>query len=92
MHREMQLLVDAGVSPGRVLLGATRFPAEMLRKNDLIGTIETAKQADMLLLGSNPVVDIANSKDIQYVIRKGKMVSAGDQCSVILPPVSQTCK
>jgi len=92
MHREMQLLVDAGISPGRVLLGATRFPAEMLRKNDLIGTIETAKQADMLLLGSNPVVDIANSKDIQYVIRKGKVVSSADQCSVILPPVSQTCK
>ncbi len=91
MHREMQLLVDAGVSPGRVLLGATRFPAEMLRKDELIGTIEEGKQADILILRSNPVENIANSKDIQYVIRKGKTVRSPDNCSVIIPPVSLTC-
>lgn len=91
MHREMQLLVDAGISPARVLLGATRWPAEMLRKDDLIGTIEEGKQADILLLGSNPVEDIANSKDIRYVIRKGTLQRSPDDCSVIRPPVSLTC-
>jgi imidazolonepropionase-like amidohydrolase len=91
MHREMRMLVDAGIAPYRVLLGATRWPAEMLYKDDLIGTIEAGKQADILLLGSNPADDIDNSRDIRYVIRKGTIQRSPEECSVIESPVSQTC-
>jgi hypothetical protein len=92
LHRVMQMLVDAGITPYRVLLGATRFPAEMIFKDELIGTIEAGKQADILLLGSNPAEDIANSKDIRYVIRKGTVMRSPEDCSVIEPPLSQTCR
>ena len=92
MHRELQMLVDAGITPYRVLLGATRWAAEMMRKDDLIGTVEPGKQADILVLGSNPADEISNSKDIQYVIRKGTVQRSPDDCSVILPPVATTCK
>jgi imidazolonepropionase-like amidohydrolase len=76
LYREMQLFVDAGVNPYKALLGATRYPAEMMRKTDLIGTLGEGKQADLLILGSNPAEDIAAVKDIRYVIRKGKVVRA----------------
>ena len=76
IHREMQLFVDAGVASYKALLGATRYPAEMMKKADLIGTLEEGKQADILVLGSNPADDIAASKDLRYVIRKGKIVRA----------------
>ncbi len=76
IHREMQLFADAGVAPYKALLGATRYPAEMMRKADLIGTLEEGKQADILVLGSNPAGDIAATKDLRYVIRKGKIVRA----------------
>lgn len=76
IHREMQLFADAGVTPYKALLGATRYPAEMMKKADLIGTLEEGKQADILVLGSNPAEDIAATKDLRYVIRKGKIVRA----------------
>jgi imidazolonepropionase-like amidohydrolase len=76
LYREMQLIVDAGVPPYKALLGATRYAAAMMKKADLIGTLEPGKQADILLLNSDPAEQIAAVKDIRYVIRKGKIVRA----------------
>ncbi|MCZ6767973.1 MAG: amidohydrolase family protein [Acidobacteriota bacterium] len=70
-HREVQLLVDAGVTPYAALLGATRYPAELMRKQDLIGTVQVGKQADLLIVTANPLQDIAATQDIEYVIKKG---------------------
>jgi len=92
IHRELQMLVDAGITPYRALLGATRWPAEMMRKDPYIGTIETGKQADIIVLGSNPVDNITNSADLKYVIRNGNVMRAPDDCSIIFPPVALTCK
>ncbi len=74
LHREMQLFVDAGVTPYKALLGGTRYSAEMMRKTAEIGTLEEGKLADILILGSNPAEDIAATRDIQYVIRMGNVV------------------
>ena len=76
LHREMQLFADSGVAPYKALLGATRYPAEMMKKADQIGTLETGKQADILILGSNPADDIAATREIRHVIRMGKIVRA----------------
>jgi imidazolonepropionase-like amidohydrolase len=92
MHRELDMLVDAGITPYRALLGATRWPAEFLYKEDLIGTIEPGKLADILILGSNPIEDISNSRDIEYVIRKGATLRTPEDCSVIEPPIAQSCQ
>jgi imidazolonepropionase-like amidohydrolase len=91
LHREMQMFVNAGITPYRTLLGSTRWPAESMYKDELIGTIEQGKQADVVILGANPVDDIANTRDIRYVIRKGEVVRAPDDCSVIIPPISMSC-
>ncbi|MCH8865421.1 MAG: amidohydrolase family protein [Proteobacteria bacterium] len=91
LHREMKMLADAGIAPYRILLGATRWPAEMTYKNELIGTIEQGKQADIVLLGSDPTTDIRNSRDIRYVIKAGTVLRGPTDCSVIMPPVSVSC-
>jgi imidazolonepropionase-like amidohydrolase len=91
MHRELDMLVDAGITPYRALLGATRWPAEFLYKEDLIGTIEPGKLADILVLGANPVEDISNSRSIEYVVRKGTVQRTPEDCSVIEPPIAQSC-
>src|SRR5262249_28836234 len=54
VHREMELMVNAGVSPDTVLIGATQTAAEYLR-NQSIGTIERGKVADLIILGANPL-------------------------------------
>ena len=76
LHREMQLFTDSGVTPYKALLGATRYPAEMIKKADRIGTLEEGKQADILILGSNPADDIAATREIRHVIRMGKIFRA----------------
>ena len=91
MHRELDMLVDAGITPYRALLGATRWPAQFLYKDDLIGTVEPGKLADILVLGANPAEDITNSRDIRYVVRKGSVQRSPEDCSVIEPPQSLTC-
>ena len=74
MHREMQMLADAGIAPYRILLGATRWPAEMIYKDALIGTLEEGKLADIVVFGSDPTADINNSRDIRYVIKRGTIL------------------
>lgn len=85
------MLADAGITPYRVLLGATRWPAEMTYKDDSIGTIEEGKQADIAILDSDPVADINNSRDILYVIKSGTVLRSPTDCSVIIPPISISC-
>jgi imidazolonepropionase-like amidohydrolase len=91
LHREMKMMADAGIEPYKVLLGATRWPAEMTYKDDIIGTIEEGKNADILILGANPAENIINTRNIQYVVRLGKVVRAPDDCSVIIPPMARSC-
>jgi imidazolonepropionase-like amidohydrolase len=91
LHREMKMLADAGITPYRVLLGATRWPAEMTYKDASIGTIAEGKHADIAIFGSNPAMDINNSRDIRYVIKSGAILRSPADCSVIIPPISISC-
>lgn len=92
LHREMAMLAEAGISPYRVLLGATRWPAEMAGKADSIGTLTPGKDADIVLSGADPTADIANSLAIAWVVNQGVVVRSPDDCSVIRPPTAVTCR
>ncbi len=92
LHREMQMLAEGGMSPYRVLLAATRYPAEMAAKDELIGTLEVGKQADILILGNDPTANIRNTRDIRYVVKQGVTLRTPEDCSVILPPAALTCQ
>ena len=72
MHREMVLLVEAGLSPADVLVAATRNGAAALHELDRAGTIEPGKRADLLLLSANPAEDIRNLQKIDRVMRDGQ--------------------
>src|SRR5262249_32962982 len=72
LHRELQNLVDAGLTPYQALEAATRTPAEFLRALDTFGTIETGKRADLVLLDSNPLDDIHNTQERAGVMIRGR--------------------
>ena len=73
IHRNMQLLVDAGIPPMKAIQAATKNIAEMMRIKDL-GTLEVNKYADLLILDGDPLQDIANTQEIAEVIKSGKIV------------------
>jgi len=78
VHREMRLLVDAGIAPLDVLRIATRNAAAFLGMEDQIGTIDEGKLADLVLLRADPVADIENAKTIELVIKGGEIVDFDD--------------
>ncbi len=74
VHREMELLVGAGISNLDVIRSATLNTARFLGREDDLGTITAGKLADMVLLNANPATDINNAKEIHLVIKNGSVV------------------
>jgi hypothetical protein len=71
LHREMQALVGAGLTPYQALRAATVVPATWLGVIGEQGTIEVGKRADLLLLSANPLTNIANTMSIVGVAAAG---------------------
>jgi len=77
LHQEMQIMADAGLTPMQIIQGSTKYPAEMLRKQDLLGTVEAGKLADVIIVDADPLQDIKNLDKINTVIQDGKVVELG---------------
>jgi cytosine/adenosine deaminase-related metal-dependent hydrolase len=73
LHSELEMLVQAGLTPMQVIESATLHPAEYFSLESSSGSIDVGKQADMLLLNANPLEDIRNTRDISAVISKGRI-------------------
>jgi hypothetical protein len=71
LHRELELLVRAGLSPMAAIRAATQRPAERLGRRDVFGTITIGRSADLLLLTADPLADIRNVGRIERVIARG---------------------
>ena len=74
LHREMEMLVQAGLSPADVLVAATRNGAAALHELDQTGTIEPGKRADLLVLSANPAEDIRNMGKVERTMQGGQWV------------------
>lgn len=72
-HMEMQLMVDAGLTPMQVITAATRNSAEFLKAKDL-GTLEKGKWADLIVMTKNPLEDIKNTRTLEQVYIAGNKV------------------
>lgn len=76
-HLEMELLVQAGLTPLQAITIATKNAAIALQINDHYGSIGVGKTADLLLLDANPAQDIKNTRKIAAVYKAGVEVSKG---------------
>ncbi len=73
-HREMELLVEAGIPPMEVIRAATLNGARFLGIDDRFGSLEEGKVADLLVLDGNPLEDIRNTRRIHQVWLDGRLV------------------
>jgi len=89
LHREMESLVAAGLTPYQALAAATRTPAEFLRGTKEWGTIETGKRADLLLLAADPLEDIRNTARIEGVSVGGRWLDAAERQRMIAAAVAR---
>jgi len=75
LHRELELLVAAGLTPSDALETATRNSAQLLGA-DSLGIIAPGKLADLVVLKNNPLVDIRNTRSVLRVMVRGQLYSA----------------
>jgi imidazolonepropionase-like amidohydrolase len=75
LHRELQALVAAGLSPYQALVAATRTPAEYLGASAEWGTLEVGKRADFVLVASNPLANVKNTESIRAVSVGGRWLT-----------------
>jgi imidazolonepropionase-like amidohydrolase len=71
-HRQMELLVEAGLTPMQVIQAFSKNNAEMLGIDQDFGTLAQGKAADFLVLAKNPLDDITNMRSLQAVYLGGK--------------------
>jgi imidazolonepropionase-like amidohydrolase len=76
-HHELALYQQAGIPPLAILRMATHDGAQALGILDDTGTLQVGKRADLVLLGSDPSVDIRNTLDIQAVFQRGVLTTGG---------------
>ena len=73
LHEELLYFTKAGLTPFEALRAATFEPARFLGMLDSLGTIETGKVADVVLLSANPLLDIRNSSRTEVVVANGRV-------------------
>jgi len=75
LHRELELMSDAGIPASDIIRIATLNGAIFLGKERELGSIEEGKIADMVLLAADPTADINNTKKIVQVIKGGQLIN-----------------
>ena len=71
MWREMSALVDSGMTPSEVISAATKTNAEILGQFDQLGSIESGKFADLIVVDGNPLADINALRHVNIVVKDG---------------------
>ena len=71
-HREMELMVQSGLSPMQVIQSFSKGGSEALGIEKEFGTLARGKAADLLVLERNPLDNIANMRSIQTIYLGGK--------------------
>jgi imidazolonepropionase-like amidohydrolase len=82
IYAEMEAMQAAGMTPMQVIVASTATAARAARFDDVTGTIEKGKSADLLILTADPSKDVANFRKIRSVVRGG-VIRASEELSAI---------
>ncbi len=75
LHTELELLVNAGLTPEDAIETATRNTAQLLGA-DSLGLVAPGKLADLVVLKANPLTDIRNTRSVERVMVRGQLYLA----------------
>ncbi|MFB3112353.1 MAG: amidohydrolase family protein, partial [Gemmatimonadales bacterium] len=73
IHRELLSFARAGIPPADVIKFATTNAARALGVGDKLGTIETGKLADLVVVRGSPLTDIRNARNVRWVMKAGRI-------------------
>jgi imidazolonepropionase-like amidohydrolase len=73
LHRELENYVRAGIPAPEVLRIATLVPAQVLKREQDLGTIEAGKLADFIIVDGDPTKNISDIRKVVRVVKDGKV-------------------
>jgi len=73
LHREMELYVQSGFTPMEAIQSASVVSARAMGLEKESGTVETGKRGDLILIDGDPLADIRNARNVEYVVTDGVM-------------------
>ncbi len=77
VHWEIWMMAQGGMTPLQALKTATINPARSLGLDDWIGSLQTGKLADLIIIDGNPLENIRDTEKIQYVMVNGRLYDTG---------------
>src|ERR1051326_4605344 len=80
-QRELELLIEAGLTPMEAIVAGTMENARYFRIQDRLGSVEAGKLADLVLVAGDPLKDISNMRRVQRVMLNGKWQEAESETS-----------
>jgi hypothetical protein len=84
IDKELELFVEAGLTPLDALRTATINPARYLNRDKVLGSVEYGKYADLVVLDANPLDDIHNVEKVHAVVLNGRYLTR-DNLEKMLP-------
>ena len=72
--REISALVDAGMTPIEAISASTKTGAEIIGMGRELGTLESGKIADLMIVRGNPLFDINVLANVEYVVKAGTVI------------------
>jgi imidazolonepropionase-like amidohydrolase len=78
LHRELELMAEAGLTPAQVLVAATRNGARVFAREPEFGTVAAGKLADLLVLDADPLADVKHLRKIAHVVKGGRVFAPGE--------------
>jgi imidazolonepropionase-like amidohydrolase len=78
VHRELELYLQAGLTPMQVIQLATSGAARVMGMDREVGTVEAGKRADLILVQGNPLENFADLRRVSGVIANGRLYDPGE--------------
>jgi imidazolonepropionase-like amidohydrolase len=75
--RELEIYVEAGLTPAQALKTGTITPAEVMGLGKQTGSITVGKNADIIIVDGDPLTNISNVRNVKVVIKAGKVYDPG---------------
>jgi imidazolonepropionase-like amidohydrolase len=80
LARELELYVESGLSPARVLQIATRDAARVVRRGDDLGVIAPGRLADLVVIEGDPTARIGDVRNVRLVVKDGVFYDPAALC------------
>ncbi len=89
LHREMQVLVEIGMTPMEAIKSSTTYAAEFFGLEKEIGAVAPGLRGDLLILDADPLADIANTQRISQVVLEGQVVDRSAKALAYRNPMAR---